>query len=160
MDCKLSKIVDYQKSILVCTRCGLFEYYPAYVTLYNHTMQSSRRKCIYKISDNFKIILNHFFYGGKKLVPDVVMDAIRNEIHNVDNILYHYQIPLTIPILECILKRNRLTIYKDSIYYIFFKISVVPFPYISTKEYNMMLKVFNVVSSIYDNTSLKVERVF
>ena len=85
-------------------------------------MQPSRRKCIYKRSYNFKAILNQFFYGGKKLVPDDVMEAIRDEIHDGTNILYNYTIPITIPILECILKRNELMIYKDSIYFIFFKL--------------------------------------
>ena len=28
MDCKLRKIVDYERSTLVCTKCGLCEYYP------------------------------------------------------------------------------------------------------------------------------------
>ena len=45
-------------------------------------MQPSRRKCVYKRSDNFKVILNQFLYGGKKLVPDDVMETIRNEIHD------------------------------------------------------------------------------
>ena len=35
-----------QKSILVCTKCGLCEYYPVYVTSYNHSMKPLRRKCI------------------------------------------------------------------------------------------------------------------
>ena len=43
------------------------------------------------------------------------MKTIRDEIHDGTNILYPYEIPLTIPILECILKRNELTMYKDSI---------------------------------------------
>ena len=47
MDCKLRKIVDYERLILVCTRCGSFEYYPVYVTSYNHMMQPLRRKCLY-----------------------------------------------------------------------------------------------------------------
>ena len=148
--CKLRKIVDYERSTSVCTRCGQFEFYPVYVSSYNHTMQPSKRKCIYKRSDNFKVILNQFFYGGKQVVPNCVMNAIRNEIHNGDNILYQYQISLSIPILGCILKRNGLTIYKDSIYYIFFKLSGIIYPYISTKKYNMMLKVFDVVSTIYN----------
>ena len=113
-------------------------------------MQYSRRKCIYKRRDNFKVILNRFFYGGKRLVPDDVMEAIRGEIHDGTNILYPYEIPLTIPILECILKRNKLTKYKDSIYFIYFKLSGLPSPHITTKEYNLALNVFNVVSSIYD----------
>ena len=114
-------------------------------------MRYSKRKCIYKRSDNFKVILNQFFYGGKRLVPDDVMGLIRGEIHDGTNILYPYEIPLTIPILERILKRNELTMYKDSIYFIYFKLSGLPFPHITTKEYNMMLKVFDVVSCVYDN---------
>ena len=150
MGCKLRKIVDYKRSTLVCTKCGLYEYYPVYVASYNHTMQHSRRKCIYKRSDNFKVILNQFFYGGKKLVPDDVMETIRDEIHDGTNILYPYEIPIMIPMLECILRRNELTIYKDSIYFLYFKLSGGSFPHITTKEYNMILNVFNVVSSIYD----------
>ena len=53
MDCKLRRIVDYERSTLVCTKCGLCEYYPVYVASYNHTMQPLRRKCIYKRSDKF-----------------------------------------------------------------------------------------------------------
>ena len=113
-------------------------------------MQPSRTKCIYKRYDNFKVILNQFFYGGKRVVPDDVMVAIKDEIHDETNILYNYTIPKTIPILECILKRKGLTIYKDSIYYIYFKLSGLPFPHINTKECNVMLKVFDVVSCVYD----------
>ena len=150
MGCKLRKIVDYEKSTLVCTKCGVLEYYPFYVSSYNHTIQPSRRKCIYKRYDNFKVILNQFFYGGKRVVPDDIMETIRDEIHDETNILYNYTIPITIPILECILKRNELTRYKDSIYFIYFKLSGVPVPHINTKEYNMMFKVFDVVSTIYN----------
>ena len=123
---------------------------PVYVASYNHTMQPLRRKCIYKRSDNFKVILNQFFYGGKRVVPDDIMKMIRDEIHNETNILYNYTIPITIPVLECILKRNELSMYKDSIYFIYFKLSGGFFPRITTKEYNTILSVFNVVSSIYD----------
>ena len=82
IDCNMEMTIDYQKSTLVCMKCGLCEYYPVYVTSYNHTMQPLRRKCFYKRSDNFKVILNQFFYGRKKLVPDNVMETIRDEIHN------------------------------------------------------------------------------
>ena len=87
MGCKLRKIVDYERSILVCTKCGLCEYYPVYVMSYNHTMQPLRRKCIYKRSDNFKVKQNQFFYGGKSVIPDDIMKAIRGEIHDGTNIL-------------------------------------------------------------------------
>ena len=106
IDCNMVKTIDYQKSTLVCMNCGLCEYYPVYATSYNHTMQPSRRKCIYKRSDNFKVILNQFIYGGKKHVSDDVMETIRDEMHDETNILYNNTIPITIPILECILKRN------------------------------------------------------
>ena len=148
IDCNMVKTIDYQKSILVCKKCGLCEYYPVYVTSYNHMMQPSRRKCIYKRSDNFKVILNQFFYGGKRLAPYDIMETIRGEIHDGINILYNYTIPIMIPILECILKRNELTMYKDSIYFIYFKLSGKSFPHITTKEYNLALDVFNVVSRI------------
>ena len=83
-----------------------------YITSYNHLMKPLRRKCMYKRLDNFKVILNQFFYGGKQFVPDDVMDGIRNELHNRDNVLYNYTIPITISILESILKRNEMTKYK------------------------------------------------
>ena len=150
MDCNVVKMIDYERSTLVCTKCGLCEYYPVYVVSYNHMMQPSRMKCIYKRSDNFKVILNQFFSGGKRVVPDDITKTIRGEIHNETNILYPYEIPLMIPILECILKRNGLLIYKDSIYFIYFKLSGGSFPHITTKEYDMILSVFNVISSIYD----------
>ena len=149
IDCNLEMLIDYERSILVCTKCGVFEYYPVHVLSYNNTMRY-RRKCVYKRSDNFKTILNQFFYGGNKVVPDDVMEAIRNEIHDETNILYNYTIPLTIPILECILKRNKMMKYKNSIYFIYFKLKSQPLPYITITEKYMMLNMFNVVSNIYD----------
>ena len=160
IDCNLEMLIDYQKSVLVCTKCGVFEYYPVNMPSYNHTVRYSRRKCVYKRYDNFKTILDQFFYGRKQLVPDDVMKAIRNEICNRDNILYNYTIPLTIPILECILKRNKMMKYKNSIYFIYFKLSGVPLPYITITEKDMMLKVFDVVSTIYDKYKPKGRKSF
>ena len=131
-----------------------------YVASYSHMMQPLRRKCVHKKTDNFKVILNQFFYGGKKVVPDDVMEAIRNEIHNETNILYNCTIPITIPILECILKRNELTMYEDSTYFIFFKLSGKSFPHITMKEYDMILNTFNVISSIYDKYKPKDRKSF
>ena len=88
------------------------------------------------------------------------METIRDEIHDETNILYNYTIPITIPILECILKRKGLAIYKNGICYIYLKLSGVPFPHINTKEYNMMLKVFDVVSTIYDKHKPKGRKSF
>ena len=160
IDCNLEMLIDYEKSILVCTKCGVFEYYPVHVQSYNHTMRYSRRKCIYKRYDNFKVILNQFFYGGNKVVPDDIMKTIWNEICNRDNILYNYNIPITIPILECILKRKKMMKYKNSIYFIYFKLSGVPLPYITITEKDIILKVFDVVSTIYDKYKPKGRKSF
>ena len=78
------------------------------------------------------------------------MDTIKGEVHDGTNILYPYETPLMIPILECILKRNELAMYKNSIYFIYFKLSGGSFPHITKKEYNTILNIFNVISSIYD----------
>ena len=43
IDCNLEMLIDYQKSVLVCTNCGLCEYYPVYVTSYNHTISGVLR---------------------------------------------------------------------------------------------------------------------
>ena len=158
--CKLRKIVEYQKSTLVCIKCGLCEYYPVYVISYNHTMQPSRRKCFYKRSDNYKVILSQFFYGGKQFVPYDVMETIRDEIHDETNILYNHTIPITILILECILKRNELTMYKGSLYYTYFKLSGKSFPHITTEEYNRYSTHSTLSVAYMINTSLEVERDF
>ena len=123
-------------------------------------MQPLRSKCVYKRSDNFKVIVRQFFYGGKKLVPDDVMETIRDEIHDETDISYNYITPIMIPILECILKRKELMMYKGSLYYIYFKLSGKSFPHIATKEYNLILNVFNVVSSIYDKYKPKGRKSF
>ena len=115
---------------------------------------------MYKRYDNFKTILDQFCYGGNKVVPDDVMETIRDEIHDETNILYNYTIPLTIPILECILKRNKMMKYKNSIYFIYFKLKSQPLPYITITERDMMLNVFNVVSNIYDKYKPKGRKSF
>ena len=160
IDCNLEMLIDYENSTLVCTKCGVFKYYPVHVQSYNHTMRYSRRKCIYKRYDNFKVIINQFFYGGKRVVPDDIMETIRNEICNRDNILYNYTIPLTIPILECILKRKKMMKYKNSIYFIFFKLKSRTLPYIKITEKDMMLNMFNVLSNIYDKYKPKGRKSF
>ena len=157
IDCNVVKTKDYEKSTLVCTKCGVFEYYPVHVQSYNHTMRYSRRKCVYKRYDNFKTILDRFLYGGNRVVPDDIMETIRNEIHDETN---NYTIPLTIPILECILKRNKMMKYKNSIYFIYFKLSGVPLPYITITEKDIMLNMFNVVSKIYDKYKPKGRKSF
>ena len=51
-------------------------------------------------------------------------------------------------------------VYKGSVYHIYFKLSGKSFPHITTKEYNLILNVFNVVSSIYDKYKPKFRKNF
>ena len=88
------------------------------------------------------------------------METIRDGIHNETNILYNYTIPITIPVLDCILKRNELTMYKGSLYYIYLKLSGKSFSHITTKEYNTILNAFNIISSIYDKHASKGRKNF
>ena len=87
-------------------------------------------------------------------------EKIRDEIHDGTNILYNCTIPITIPILECILKRKEPMIYKGSLYYIYFKLSSKSFSHITVKEYNLILNVFDVLSSIYDKYKPKGRKSF
>ena len=41
--CNMENTIDYQKSTLVCMKCGLCEYYPVYVT-YNHKIATIEKK--------------------------------------------------------------------------------------------------------------------
>ena len=49
---------------------------------------------------------------------------------------------------------------QNSIYYIFFKSNSQPFPYVTTREYDMTLNVFNIVSSIYNKHKPKRRQSF
>ena len=131
-----------------------------YVPSYNHRMQPLRRKCIYKRSNNFEVILNRFFYGGKKLVPDDIMEAIGNGMCGGTNVLCNYMIPMTIPVLECMFKGNELTVKRGSLYCVYFKLSGGSFPHIAMRGCDLILDVFNVVSSIYDRYKPKGRRSF
>ena len=50
--------------------------------------------------------------------------------------------------------------YKNSIYFIYFKLSGVPLPYITITEKDIILKVFDVVSTIYDKCKPKGRKSF
>ena len=49
---------------------------------------------------------------------------------------------------------------KNIINRIFFKLNNQPFPHITTKEYNMILNVFDVVSTIYEKYKPKGRKSF
>ena len=64
--------------------------------------------------------------------------------------------------MECKLsfKNSKIKKKKNSIYYIFFTLNDQPCPHITTKEYNVVLIVFNVVSSKYDKYRPKDRKSF
>ena len=51
-------------------------------------------------------------------------------------------------------------VYKGSLYYIYVKLSGKSFPHITTKEYNTILNVLNIISSIYDKHVPKGKKSF
>ena len=53
-----------------------------------------------------------------------------------------------------------MTKYKNSRYYIFFKLNDQSVPYIRAEEHNSMLNVFNVVCSVYDKHKPKGTKIF
>ena len=149
-DCNIEMIVEYKEAILACPNCGLCEDYPIYETSYAHPMKK-RKRCIYKRDDNFKVILDQFLCRGKQNVSNNVINILKEKVHN-------YTIPLTIPILECLLKEHRLMKYKKSIYYIFFKLTNQPVPYITPKEYDKIHRLFKIANDIYEQNHKPIDR--
>ena len=145
MGCKLRTIEDYERSTLVFALN--VEYLSTILFMCHHTII----RCNLQEGNAYTrdmIIMTLW----KRLGLEYMMKLTYN--------LYNYIIPIMIPILECILKRKGLTMYKSSLYYIYFKLSGVPFPHINTKEYNTMLTVFDVVSTIYDKYKPKGQKSF
>ena len=99
IDCNMEMLIDYQKSILVSTNCGLCEYHLVYVNSYNHTIKPLRRKCIYRRSDNFKVIMNKFLFSGKQFEPYLLYVTITEynvilDLFNIVSYLYDKHKPL------------------------------------------------------------------
>ena len=77
--------------------------------------------CICKRDEYFRLKIGKFLSREPLKIPDRVMRLLEKELHNSDNMLYCYsQVDLlTIPILERLLKKNKLMKYKCDIYIIF-----------------------------------------
>lgn len=149
--CGVEKIETRTSTELVCPKCGLVDDVCNYVFSYDDFKRCNiYKKCGYKRKGNFNIILNQFLCTRIQIkVPDKVIKTLRNEINNRENILYNYTIPLSIPIVECLLKRNKLMFYKTSIFYIYFKLMNQPPPYLTWGERDQARNVFDVVSRLY-----------
>ena len=85
----------------------------------------TKEECIYKIDECFQSKIGNFFCQEPLKIPDGVMRLLEGELHNSDNILYCYsQVDsLTIPILEQLLKKNKLMRYKRNIYNLYFTLN-------------------------------------
>ena len=81
-----------------------------------------KRKCIYKSDEYFRLKIGKFLCREPLKISDRVMRLLEGELDNSDNILYYYsQVDsLTIPILEQLLKKNKLMRYKRDIYDLYF----------------------------------------
>ena len=94
----------------VCPSCG--------VCGDESTITHKKRKCIYKRDEYFQSKIGKFSCRKPLKIPDSVIRLSEGELYNSDNILYYYfQVDsLTIPILEQLLKKNKLMRYKRNIY--------------------------------------------
>ena len=101
------------------------------------------------------------FLSANPLIADFRSLSPYLKLYDLGPVETKLVIPLPeFPILEWILKRNGMTKYKGSMYYIYFKLSGKSFPHITTKEYNSILNVFDVMSSIYDKYKPKGRKSF
>ena len=139
--------------MLVCSTCGFVGDNCNFVfSYYDFERCIIRNRCLYKRRDNFKVILNQFLCTREQIkVPDEVMRTLHDEVNNKENILYYYTIPLSIPIVGCLLERNKLMSYKRSIFYIYFKLVNQPPPHLMEKERVKAQRIFNVVNRLYWN---------
>ena len=79
-------------------------------------------KCIYKGDEYFQSKIGKFLCLELLIIPDSVIQLLEGELDNSDNVYYYYsQVDsLTIPILEQLLKKNKLMRYKRNIYNLYF----------------------------------------
>ena len=84
-----------------------------------------KRKFIYKIDEYFQLKIGKFLRREPLKIPDSVIRSIEGELYNFDNILYYYsQVDsITIPILEQLLKKNKLMRYQCNIYNLYFSLT-------------------------------------
>ncbi len=161
-ECKSDTLISVKTSdTLVCSKCGLVSDISNFTFSYDDFARYTiRKKCIYKREGNFNVILNQFLCIQNQKVPDEVLITLWDQISNKDNMLYNYTIPLSIPILEFLLKKNKMMVYKKSIFYIYFKLMNRPFPYLRTEERNRARRMFTVASHVYNKQGFDGKKSF
>ena len=112
------------------------------------TVMHKKRKCIHKRDKYFQSKIGKFLCQEPLKILDSVMPLLEGELHNSDNILYYYsQVDsLTIPTLQELLKKKKLTRYKRNIYNLYFTLTKKIPPRLSIRECRkaeMYLKLIN-----------------
>ena len=110
-----------------------------------------KRKCIYKRDEYFQSKIGKFLCQEPLKIPDRVMRLLKGELHNSDNIVYCYpQVDsLTIPMLEQLLKRNKLMIYKCDMYNLYFTLTKKAPPQLTIRECQKAEMYFKLLNKLY-----------
>ena len=130
----------YPLGFYICPSCGVCGdniFVVGYSRGYDEsTLIHKKRKCIYKGNEYFRSKIGKFLCREPLKVPDRVMQLLEGALHNSDNILYCYsQVDsLTMPILEQLLKKNKLMKYKRDIYSLYFTLTKKTPPQLSIRE--------------------------
>ena len=95
-------------------------------------------------------------------LPDSVIRLLEAELHNSDNILYCYsQVDsLTIPILEQLLKKNKLMRYKCDIYNLYSILSKKAPPQFTIRECQKANMHFKLINKLYKNIYQTIGTIF
>ena len=117
--------IIYPLGSFLCPSCGVCGDNIFVVGCDESTLIHKKRKCIYRRDENFRSKIGKFLCREPLRIPDRVMRLLEGEVHNSDNILYCYsQVDsLTIPILEQLLKKNKLMRYKCDLYNLYFTLT-------------------------------------
>ena len=100
------------------------------------TVMHKKWKCIHKRDEYFQSKIGKFLCREPLKIHGSVIGSSEGELPNSDNILYNYsQVDsLTIPILEQLLKKNKLMRYKRDIYNMYFALTKRTPPRLSIRE--------------------------
>ena len=159
-ECNMERIM-YPLGFYVCPSCGVCGDNTLVVGYGASTLIHKKRKCIYKRDEYFQSKIGKFLCREPLKIPDRAMRLLEGELHNSDNILYHYsQVDsLTIPILEQLLKKNKLMRYKCDIYNLYFTSTKKTPPQLTIRECQKAEMYFKPVNKSYTKQSVKLSLI-
>ena len=102
--------------------CGVCSYDICVIGYNEPTVMHKKRKCIYKRNEYFQSKIGKFLCREPLKIPESVIRLIEGDLDN--KLCYYSQVDsLTIPILEQLLKKNKLMKYKRYIYNLYFALT-------------------------------------